>query len=94
MTVPIGTDIFAMIAEYQRDPAIAYAEPNRIYTIVDFPTDTNFNKQWALHNTGQTGGNPDADIDAPEAWDIEKGKPTVLIAILWMPAWIITTLTQ
>jgi len=82
LTVPAGTDIFAMIAEYQGDPAIAYAEPNRIYRITDFPTDTDFGKQWALHNTGQTGGRPDADIDAPEAWDIEKGKPTVLIAIV------------
>jgi hypothetical protein len=33
LTVPLGTDIFAMIAEYQKDPAIAYAEPNRIYRI-------------------------------------------------------------
>ncbi len=82
LTVPVGTDIFAMIAEYQRDPTIAYAEPNRIYTIADFPNDTEFNKQWALHNTGQTGGRLDADIDAPEGWDIEKGKPTVLIAIV------------
>lgn len=82
LTVPAGTDIFAMIAEYQRDPAIAYAEPNLIYSIGDFPNDTDFNKQWALHNTGQTGGKPDADIDAPEAWDIEKGKPAILIAIV------------
>lgn len=82
LTVPVGTDIFAMIGEYQRDPAIAYAEPNRIYRITDFPNDTDFSKQWPLHNTGQTGGKPDADIDAPEAWDIEKGKPSVLIAIV------------
>lgn len=82
LTVPVGTNIFAMISEYLRDPAIAYAEPNLIYRIADFPNDTDFNKQWALHNTGQTGGTPDADIDAPEAWDIEKGKPAVLIAIV------------
>lgn len=82
LTVPAGTDIFAMIAEYQRDPAIAYAEPNLVYSIGDFPNDTDFNKQWALHNTGQTGGKPDADIDAPEAWDIEKSKPAILIAIV------------
>jgi len=82
LTVPSGTDIFAMVAEYQRDPAIAYAEPNRIYRVSDFPNDTDFSKQWALHNTGQTGGEPDADIDAPEAWDIEKGKPATLIAIV------------
>ncbi|MBC7262027.1 MAG: peptidase S8, partial [Chloroflexi bacterium] len=82
LTVPMGTDIFAMIAEYQGDPAIIYAEPNRIYAISDFPNDPDFTKQWALHNTGQTGGRPDADIDAPEAWDVEKGKPTILIAIV------------
>jgi hypothetical protein len=82
LTVPAGTDIFAMIEEYQTDPAIAYAEPNRIYQIADTPNDPGFSQQWGLHNTGQTGGRPDADIDAPEAWDVEKGKPAVLIAIV------------
>jgi subtilisin family serine protease len=28
-----------------------------------------------MHNTGQTGGTEDADIDAPEAWDIATGVP-------------------
>lgn len=82
LTVPAGTDIFTVMSEYRKDPAVAYAEPNLIYRIADFPNDTDFSKQWALHNTGQTGGTPDADIDAPEAWDIEKGKPAVLIAIV------------
>jgi hypothetical protein len=88
LRVPAGTDIFAMIAEYQLDPAVAYAEPNRVYSLLDTtflattPNDPNFHKQWALHNTGQTGGTPDADIDAPEAWQIETGKPSVLIAII------------
>ena len=27
-------------------------------------------------------GTPDADIDAPEAWDIETGNPDVVIAII------------
>ena len=38
-----------------------------------FPNDPRFDEQWALHNTGQTGGTPDADIDAPEAWDLTTG---------------------
>ena len=38
-----------------------------------FPDDSLFQEQWHLHNTGQTGGTPDADIDAPEAWDISTG---------------------
>lgn len=60
------------------------------------PTGTNnlwFEQQWALNNTGQllinpeTGafdsfGEPDADIDAPEAWDISTGSAAVKIAIL------------
>jgi subtilisin family serine protease len=46
------------------------------------PNDEHFDEQWGLHNTGQTGGTPDADIDAPEAWDIETGDSEVVIAIL------------
>ncbi len=43
-----------------------------------FPNDTQFNEQWALNNTGQTGGLNDADIDAPEAWDFTTGGLTAL----------------
>jgi len=44
--------------------------------------DPDFSKQWALNNTGQIGGTPDSDIDAPEAWGIETGDPDVVIAII------------
>lgn len=51
------------------------------------PSDTYFDKQWSLHNIGQ--GNPysgngtvDADIDAPNAWDIETGSAEIVIAII------------
>ncbi len=50
--------------------------------ITTIPNDPFFELQWALDNTGQTGGTPDADIDAPEAWDIETGNEDVLIAII------------
>ncbi|MBS1494218.1 MAG: S8 family peptidase [Bacteroidetes bacterium] len=42
------------------------------------PNDTRFSEQWDMNNTGQTGGTPDADIDAPEAWDIATGGNTAL----------------
>lgn len=40
--------------------------------------------QWYLNNTQQYGGfmTADADIDAPEAWDITTGDPGVVIAII------------
>ncbi len=43
-----------------------------------FPDDGNFSGLWNLHNTGQSGGLIDADIDAPEAWDITTGGITPL----------------
>lgn len=44
----------------------------------NFPSDPMFDQQWALNNTGQSGGTPDADIDAPEAWDLTTGGTTIL----------------
>jgi len=38
-----------------------------------FPDDPSFNSQWGMHNTGQSGGLEDADIDAPEAWNLSTG---------------------
>lgn len=51
------------------------------------PNDTQYTTQWALNNLGQTGGVVDADIDAPEAWDISTGGQTatgedVVIAVI------------
>jgi Subtilase family/Secretion system C-terminal sorting domain len=46
--------------------------------LATFPSDPMFDQQWALNNTGQSGGTPDADVDAPEAWDITTGGLTKL----------------
>ena len=46
------------------------------------PDDSLFSLQWHYHNTGQTGGTPDCDIDLPEAWDLEKGDTGVIVAIM------------
>ena len=37
---------------------------------------------WGLHNTGQNGGTPDADIDAPEAWNTTVGSNSVVVAVV------------
>jgi hypothetical protein len=46
------------------------------------PNDPLYNKQWGLNNTGQTGGKTDADIDAPEAWNIKTSASDVVVAIV------------
>ncbi|MEM7394639.1 MAG: S8 family serine peptidase, partial [Verrucomicrobiota bacterium] len=53
---------------------IAYAEPDYIVHATDtLPNDPSFNELYGLHNLGQAGGTPDADIDAVEAWDFTTG---------------------
>jgi len=76
------TDIINAVTQYAKNPQVAYAEPNYLFYHCMMPNDSFFGQQWALHNTGQTGGTPDADIDAPEAWDIETGDPEVVIAVV------------
>lgn len=62
--------------------AIAGAEPDYIARALAVPNDTNFGDLWHLHNTGQSGGTEDADIDAPEAWDTNTGSNTVIVAVI------------
>jgi len=45
---------------------------------VIIPDDPEFSSQWHLDNIGQTGGTIDADIDAPEAWEIQKGSSDII----------------
>jgi subtilisin family serine protease len=45
------------------------------------PDDPRYNEQWHYHNTGQQNGTADADIDLPEAWEITKGNPEVIVCI-------------
>ena len=49
------------------------------------PNDAQFEQTWGLHNTGQYYyglSKPDADIDAPEAWDITKGSSDVVVGVI------------
>ncbi|NMB74434.1 MAG: S8 family serine peptidase [Myxococcales bacterium] len=65
-----------------RDPRVAYAEPNWKIRLLNTPNDPRYSEDWGMNNTGQTGGTPDADIDAPEAWDISIGSYDVVVAVL------------
>ena len=49
---------------------------------LSIPNDSLFSNQWDFHNTGQTGGTPDADIDAPEAWAISTGSHSIVVAVI------------
>jgi subtilisin family serine protease len=61
---------------YAADPAVEYAEPNYIYKASAVPNDPRFADLWAMQNPN------DADIDAVEAWDTQKGSRDVVVAII------------
>ena len=69
----------------QDNQQVEWVEPNfyqnwqRFYT----PNDPRFGNLWHLNNTGQSGGLADADVDMPEAWDINRGgSPTTVVAVI------------
>jgi subtilisin family serine protease len=74
------------IRELEADPAVEFAEPNFIDRLSAVPEDPEFPRLWGLLNAGQTvngtAGTADADIDAPEAWDIERGSASTVIAVM------------
>ena len=94
--VPVKSDILSIVRKYTSCPDVVYAEPNGIVYPCNIPNDINFSRQWYLHNLGEkilfetflgkipirfyASGTFDADIDAPEAWDIETGSPDVVIS--------------
>jgi hypothetical protein len=63
-------------------PGFRYVEPNFKLYPTQVPNDSRFGELWGLHNTGQTGGTPDADIDAPEAWDLATGNGSVVVGVI------------
>ncbi len=69
-----GEDPPVVAQRYQRNPNVAYAHPNWEVELLGAPNDLLFGALWGLHNTGQDGGTSDADIDAPEGWDVAFGE--------------------
>jgi subtilisin family serine protease len=74
------------IKKFKNHPDILYVQP--VYKVkandLYFPDDPALEVQWALHNTGQSDGTPDADIDAPQAWDRLNNIPyqNIVVAVI------------
>jgi thermitase len=66
----VSRDPAALARVLSGNPAVKYAEPNFVLRAQATPNDPLFADEYGLNNTGQAGGSPDADIDAPEGWDL------------------------
>jgi hypothetical protein len=74
-----AADNQAILDDVRLRPVVSLAQFNHFVTErATTPNDPFFGQQWALNNTGQSGGTADADIDTPEGWDIAHGDTTAL----------------
>ncbi len=87
--LPAKTTAAAGRTAFSNESDVLYAELNADVTALQepqtFPNDDNaeFDKQWGLHQDGlNLIGVEDADIDAPEAWDVTTGSTSTVIAVL------------
>ena len=70
-------------AALQSDREINWFEADSLKQIdAAVPNDPQFSQQWALANTGQSGGTPGDDIDATQAWNITTGSRNVVVAVI------------
>lgn len=91
-----GTDLGKAFNDLLKDPTVEYVAPNYIFTLQSTtPNDLN-NNLWGLNNSGQSRtftdsnsgenrtetGTADADIDAPEAWDIRHDANNTIVAVI------------
>jgi subtilisin family serine protease len=84
LRVPNNETVPGLIAKYQNSGLVEFAEPDYIVHADATPNDPKYldGTFWGLNNTGQNGGTPDADIDAPEAWDVLNSASNVVVAVL------------
>ena len=84
LRVPEGETVSSLIAKYQRSGLVEFAEPDYTGRVFATPNDPKFldGTLWGLNNTGQNGGAVDADIDAPEGWDVFTSASNVIVAVL------------
>ncbi len=81
VTVDPGQTREAAMAALAAQPGVVEVEPDLPLRIDRTPNDSRFSFLYGLNNNGQTGGVADADIDAPEAWDLATGGD-VLVAVI------------
>jgi len=80
--LPPGISVEKALELFGEDIDVEVVEPNFKVSITATPDDPRYPELWGLHNIGQTGGTPDADIDSPEAWNFATGSHDVIVAII------------
>ena len=84
LMVPPGKTVASLIASYTQSGLVEFAEPDHARQLALAPNDPRYTDGtlWGLNNTGQGGGVGDADIDAPEGWDVLNSASNIVVAVI------------
>ncbi len=66
----LATEVFSTM------PGFQHAEPDFVISVDVTPNDPEYDRLWGLHQSS------DADIDAPEAWDLSTGSDSVVVGVI------------
>jgi subtilisin family serine protease len=83
--LPPGLGVGEAVRRFERLDGVASAQPDPVYRLeATVPDDPFYPSLWGLSNTGTGpfGGVADADIDAPEAWDLQTGSSAVTVGVI------------
>jgi subtilisin family serine protease len=85
--LPKGHKVKDVLKKFNKKTGILYAQANYRLTVDSapprcFPNDPLFSDLWGMHNIGQSGGTPDADINAPEAWCVRTAADDIIVAVI------------
>ena len=94
LNIPDG-NLSGAMKIFRQNPNVDFVEPDYLIqtnitsddpvspaSAESVPNDPSYNLLWGLHNTGQSGGTVDVDIDAPEAWELSTGSDNTIIAVV------------
>lgn len=80
LELPPGAQVAEVLLRLQATGWFEFVEPDyQVRPALTLPNDPRLldGSQWALHNTAG-----DADLDAPEAWNIQHGASNVIVAVV------------
>lgn len=76
LTFPEEIDLDSLMYELKQARGVARVEPVGVHPVNYYPNDQFFGIQWGLNQVR------DHDVNAPEAWDTERGDSSIVIAIV------------
>ena len=76
LEIPDNQTCEQMIASLQGLDEVEYADYNHIFTMLFDPNDPIYPYQWNFNNDANGG------VNMEKAWDIEKGDPNIIVAVL------------